>query len=1028
MPGLDWQRHDFPFASGLDETTDARQTSKLTSIQNLQWEKTGQLRKRNGYTKLSPNLMTGGVLSGGFKLATYKGELLYFDDVNDQLLTWSPGKSKWVIRDQVPRPTCTRLSLAQAETTEFSPDIAFGSGCIVYVWLGDITAGLGGTVYASVIDATTGATIQANVALNAPYRTAPRVLIANGFAVAIFSDGIAGIECRTLDLSTPGASWAGPFTLAADGVAPLFPYGACALSDRFVIAYESTAAAPNAIRVKSWSFASTPGALSSVQLTEAIAVVGGFGLQGTTGERVHVGYTVVNVGASVRVTTLNTSTLATLVAPTELYNSGADPNSLTQAISIARISSTQSHIVWQPGDFRTISIGFNATTLAAVGVACKTWGVQLQSEIWFARGKVYGLTYANNNTGLSLQGSLFLLDFRNGVTVAQPARPVATIAPRLCLINAATGSSTRCASTLCGVVSPLTDQYTTIASAVMDANVKGRVALTQVTANLADTARYQCAEVADSMYASGGVPSTFDGVQYAEAGFLLYPEAVTTTPAGAGGSMLPDTYLYAIVYEYVDARGQRHRSAPSVAVSAVTVGVGAVNQVTLHGSNLGLTTRQELAGNTRVGIIAYRTKGSGTVFYRITPDDVPAANWNDPTTATFTIVDRLADSAIGSNPILYTTGGVLPNFCPPSASLCIQHRGRVWLAGCDNPKAVWYSKQITTGEAPGFNDALQFIVDDGGAITALASMDDKLVIFKADRIFVVFGDGPNDTGIGSDLSAPQRVPADAGCIEARSVISTPEGLLFQSAGGITLLSRGLEVQYIGSPVTDTLAANPIISSAVIVEPQNHVRFTCEQGNGLGKTIVYDYLHHEWSVFSLTDPGTLTTAAAAATSAILWGGVYTWASQAQWNVYTERAPAAGVATFTDGGQWISSSFETAWLKLAGVSGFQRLRRVRLIGENVDPSNLTMAIANDYLASYPQTHTWTAADITTTLGGVLELEVRVDNQKTESIRLRVFDAAPSGGPTAVTSAGAYFTGFAIEVGIKRGGRPLAAAAKA
>src|SRR5262249_49074601 len=136
----------------------------------------------------------------------------------------------------------------------------------------------------------------------------------------------------------------------------------------------------------------------------------------------------------------------------------------------------------------------------------------------------------------------------------------------------------------------------------------------------------------------------------------------------------------------------------------------------------------------------------------------------------------------------------------------------------------FYSGDYQQGQGPWFSSFQQFRVDIGGDCTALASTEDKLIIFKADRIFKVFGRGLNALGQSSDLTTPAPITADCGCIDPRSVVIMPKGIMFLSAKGIYLLTRDEQVIFLGANVqafTDTFT---VCASAQLLKDRREVRF------------------------------------------------------------------------------------------------------------------------------------------------------------------------------------------------------------
>jgi len=93
-----------------------------------------------------------------------------------------------------------------------------------------------------------------------------------------------------------------------------------------------------------------------------------------------------------------------------------------------------------------------------------------------------------------------------------------------------------------------------------------------------------------------------------------------------------------------------------------------------------------------------------------------------------------------------------------------------------------------------------------GAVTALASLDEKLIVFvqrsnSSFGIEYIIGDGPFDTGAGNNWTdPPQPLPHAVGAIDQRSIAVCELGVFFFSPvggtngqGGIFLLSRDLQV-------------------------------------------------------------------------------------------------------------------------------------------------------------------------------------------------------------------------------------------
>ena len=133
----------------------------------------------------------------------------------------------------------------------------------------------------------------------------------------------------------------------------------------------------------------------------------------------------------------------------------------------------------------------------------------------------------------------------------------------------------------------------------------------------------------DTFLFSGAFVQAYDGTYVTEQGFLLYPEAPTGVAAASGGSMSDGTYLYSVVFEYVDTNGRIHRSTPSTPLSITLSGGGTSQKVTLTVQTLWNTLKSD------VSIAVYRTVDGGTTYYKVSSDSTPTANSTSATSVSF---------------------------------------------------------------------------------------------------------------------------------------------------------------------------------------------------------------------------------------------------------------------------------------------------------------------------------------------------------------------------------------------------------
>ena len=515
-----------------------------------------------------------------------------------------------------------------------------------------------------------------------------------------------------------------------------------------------------------------------------------------------------------------------------------------------------------------------------------------------------------------------------------------------------------------------------------------------------DTARYLTTKLPSGHAAlAGGVPATFDGSFAKEIGFITEPMIVATSTAG--GPIPAGTWGYVICVVYVDRLGAVHRSAPSIPVS-VTTAAGkfiylycALPPVTLLGDSEKFTVE------------VYRTDNAGTTYYLLNDNAytyVPGVNnayfrFEDNTVATPTTARQV-----------YTTGGagdVLENFNVSSARCVASWRNRVVTAAHDDPGVVSFSKEYVRGEAPAMNEAVTVRCDDGGGIVALSTLDERLVVLAARGVFEVVGTPYNDVGVG-DL-AVQKVNVETGCVDARSVVSTPIGVMFQSQRGIVLLDRTGSIVEVGWDVRDRLALYPVVTSATLLAGSSRVAFTiADNGQSepgeTGETLVYDFKVGAWTTWLPNGQQTSFV------SACLWGE--------SWFALDTDSALGSLETSTPGLDHGSAPYwlgiETGWVSLLGLEGFWRCRRIGITGEWLGAHKLQMSVDYGYSTSlYPTTtRTFTSAELS---ASAEKVQIRLAPQKVDAVRLQVVEVAhtsPTDGPTL------RLTGFGIEWMARRG----------
>ena len=487
-----------------------------------------------------------------------------------------------------------------------------------------------------------------------------------------------------------------------------------------------------------------------------------------------------------------------------------------------------------------------------------------------------------------------------------------------------------------------------------------------------------------------------------------------TTDATIGvmtvGNIGAGTYQYIAVWKWLDNKGRVHRSTTSIPES-VTIATGS-RTITVAVPVLSLTNKPNVL------LEVYRTETLGSIFYKTTATISPTFNVvnNDGYYTHVYFTDVTSDASLISNELLYTTGDILDNDSPPPCSIITTYKNRLFIAGLDNKNLIQYSKISPADNkdfAAGFSDLFTIELDiKGGDITALYQLDDKLIIFKEKQIYFINGDGPNNAGIGATFTEPQLVTTDVGCNNANSIINMPKGIMFKSNKGIYLLDRGLQVNYIGSPVEDF--NDLTVSSSTLLNNKNQVRFVTEDGVAL----VYDYFFDQWSTFTNYE----------AVDCDIFNDKFVLLRSTGYALQEDSTSFAD--GYADGNSHIPLVLETANFSLAGLNGFQRVYRAHILGEYKGTHNTVVSFAYDYSPVYTDSATFDGYTVIgqyaygetgpygETNGDVyggdyvpFQFRIHLKQQKCTAIRMKIEDTQ-----NEPFNEGFNISGLTLQVGIK------------
>lgn len=916
------QKQNIPvsFAQGLDTKTDPKQVilGKLLTLENRIFIKPGQLTKRNGHVKL------GSIGSAGYGAGSFIDELLGFD--GNSVLSYSSATGDFKNKGNAVSIEALKKPVISNQYAQTSQDGCYHSaGIRTYVW----EDSRGGVRY-SVIDDATGQQLVADAVVDAS-GASPRVFALGNYVIIVYYVS-PGLSYKAFSVATP--TTLGAKTAINTNVVAANPkWDGQIIGQRLFIGWNSTVTAVSVCYL-------TPTLVVSAAVDKNTEVgTGGVTVFGDSIQNCWVAY---YNGTKVRVFMMSYDLGTTLAAPTDVETVANVVNltgsimqdingSSNKAILFYQISATNSYdhfvkaciLLWSA---TSVSAGTPAVFLRSVGLASKCF--RYNDAVYV------GLAYDS-----SVQPSYFLARTTNVTTALSWASP--NLVARI--VSQGGGGLTK-KVILPGVWSISTSDFMIAWLQKDSLNVQSGVIFTNtgvvsVTVSFLSKNTFLRASMGRNLHITGGFLSMYDGVSVVEHGFHVYPEqAAAPSQATTTGFIAPGTYSYCFVYAWTDNQGNIHRSAPSIP-QQVTVPAGtSTNKVTWALPTLRLTSKRSAFSRSDCIVEVYRTQASGTIYYKVTSTSSPTVN--DPTADTVSFADTLADATIIGNELLYTTGGVLENIAAPACSLISTYKDSMIIVPSENKQTFWVSKPNVPGTAVEFSDFFEKPIDArDGDITAGAQMDEKFVFFKLNTCWVTAGDGPSATGAQDGMAKPELVQTDAGCVDQRSVVMTPNGLMRKSLKGIYLLDRSLQDNYIGKDVEAFNDQN--ITSAILVPETNQVRFTTDGG----MVLVYDYLFDQWSTFTNVS----------AVDATVFENSFCYLN-ASGNFYQETP-----GIFTDDSAFIPSKIKTSWLSFAGLQGFQRVWQMLILGEFKSPHRLKVRAAYDFNPSMIQEMDFDAATL-------------------------------------------------------------------
>ena len=896
---LNKQSIALPFAGGQNDKIDPFQLSpsELLSLNNAVFKKEGKINKRNGYSNLDNTVLEdSSSIITGYALSLFKSQLQLFDGT--KMFSYLDNTNKWTSRGSIYSIDVDSDSIVKNDFVQENLNSASNLGITAYAW----DDSRGGVRY-TVVDENKNATIISDVEVSATGSN-PQVFATARFIVIFYSES-NNIKYKKIDVSTPSLI-STDVAVVSDLDTGTFMYDVHPLRDRLFIAWHSTDGSGSVgIRyMNSFLTISSDTLYAATAVNKMISI-----LTDPVESKVWLYYT---DGAILYCGILDYD-LNELVAPNDVYPDGAivTRSAANFKRMCGKIENDAAEIFVEYelagiDDPEIIRMEVDNTATRTALEVKFFFNVRLYSKMYEFQNEFFFVVHYESD----IQPTYFVYNTNKQVVTK--------------LVSGNAGSKLS-DYIMCRNVQEISNgkfKLPVQKKGRLESNENSYVFTTlgvqSIDLDHTSDKVFLSAEAANNLHVAGGSLQMFDGNTLVEHNFHIFPDN-HVMPAGYSGSATIPAGSYGVlaVYKWTDNQGQVHRSAPSIAQTVVVPGGGA--------SSIYLPIKTLIPTNkTNVKIEMYSTEANGTIYYKTAEID------NNSSISSTDVIRYELDSTLIDNEILYTTGGVLDNIAAPACKLITSHKNRIVIAGLENKNQIQYSKLINEGLPVEFNDTLTInITEDGDKVSAVTSMDDKLIVFKEDSIHVIYGDGPNDLGLQDTFSEPQLITSDVGCIDSNSVVLTPVGTMFKSKKGIYLLSRSLDVQYIGSPVEGF--NSDVITSSTLLADENEIRFTTNNDSCL----VYNYFFKRWSVFTNYS----------AVDSLIYNNNFTFLTSN--GIVNSQSD-----DFSDNGRHVKMSLTTAWMSVAGVQGFQRIYNLLILGEYKSSHKLLIKVGYNFNPVFTQ----------------------------------------------------------------------------
>lgn len=425
--------------------------------------------------------------------------------------------------------------------------------------------------------------------------------------------------------------------------------------------------------------------------------------------------------------------------------------------------------------------------------------------------------------------------------------------------------------------------------------------------------------------AMGGYPRSYDGQRTYETDWQSLPVASASIPAPAPGSFLSDgSYLIAVTWEYENHQGQLERSAPTFLDPIAVVANDAINvafdglPITERDRPLVTVWRSTADGESNLLFLdgqdfAQQSAGAGLISLFQSDEDLIKA----PTL----LLDQVP-------------GGILAADRVDVTDFMGAANGRIWSVNPSTPTYARYSLQQRDGFALHFSGGALLEHTREETITSVHELSGRVLMFTANGIAYVHGDGVGNTGQGS-YTVPMVEPVILGAVSHSATILTPDGIAYETGQGVRVMTRGLQSLDLGSMVDAHASRDEFVGFSLTYTPREEVIYIADE-NPLGSRTLFVF-HPEslrWCTWTSPTPRDLATTTSGKTAILSTTGLVH---------VTERL------VHDRGGETYTFAVETEWIRTSLSMAHQAFNflTVRGFGSYDGDHAINVGVFADYI---------------------------------------------------------------------------------